>query len=389
MVKLGGSLTKLNNKSDLSSTNKDYDYDELMNSASEQDRLNNQYEHFGHEKWLEHRAGDRFYRNVLNFQQSPILQNLVDEVGIILFIAISIIMWNELVVEGYTDFSGIHHDAIFAASTIVPHLKLVLPIEPFLLCSGPLGLLIVFRNDASFGRYNMALHKWEHICSSFSSMFLMASHSSKNKQGVRDMGMACWALCRTLQHEVSGKFDQTFEEDIRKNLAPQQADKLLGARSKLYRAQYDIHESIEIFSGDITKLEKQTLINTVRDCVNAIVECERLYTTPIPLLYTRHTLKFLTFWMSSLPFALYDIFGQTWNHVLMLPAIAVLTFLFFGVEEIAASLEEPFSILPLDELVGDVYNAVGDATEWMGEGDSASGSSNKEETFFPNPSSSS
>ncbi len=55
--------------------------------------------------------------------------------------------------------------------------------------------------------------------------------------------------------------------------------------------------------------------------------------------------------MVFMPFAFYDVFASSWNYMMMIPAICVICFLFFVVEEIAVSLEEPFSILPLDELV--------------------------------------
>eukprot|EP00957_Ditylum_brightwellii_P014697 1108163-Ditylum_brightwellii.AAC.1 len=51
-------------------------------------------------------------------------------------------------------------------------------------------------------------------------------------------------------------------------------------------------------------LDKRALINTVNEVATASVECERLYRTPVPLLYTGHTLKFFTFWVTTLPFAL-------------------------------------------------------------------------------------
>ena len=55
--------------------------------------------------------------------------------------------------------------------------------------------------------------------------------------------------------------------------------------------------------------------------------------------------------MIFMPFAFYDVFASSWNHIGMIPAICIICFLFFGIEEIAVSLEEPFSILPLDEMV--------------------------------------
>jgi len=49
----------------------------------------------------------------------------------------------------------------------------------------------------------------------------------------------------------------------------------------------------------------------------------------------------------------------------MIPAICIICFLFFGIEEIAVSLEEPFSILPLDELVEEFQENAKESIEWM------------------------
>lgn len=68
-----------------------------------------------------------------------------------------------------------------------------------------------------------------------------------------------------------------------------------------------------------------------------------------------------------MPFAFYDVFKDSWNHILMIPAQILIAFLFFGIEEIAVSLEEPFSILPLDELVEEFYENIEDTTTWMEE----------------------
>eukprot|EP00537_Pseudo-nitzschia_pungens_P016738 CAMPEP_0172401428 /NCGR_PEP_ID=MMETSP1061-20121228/50215_1 /TAXON_ID=37318 /ORGANISM="Pseudo-nitzschia pungens, Strain cf. pungens" /LENGTH=220 /DNA_ID=CAMNT_0013135069 /DNA_START=166 /DNA_END=828 /DNA_ORIENTATION=- len=201
-------------------------------------------------------------------------------------------------------------------------------------------------------------------------MLLEASRGSKNVGEVRNMGIKCWALMRTLQHEVLGEYDPktNYENAIRQVVTDEaEADKLLGSRNKLYRAKHDVHTAIHAFSDETKQLNKRALINTFNSVAEACSECEGLYTTPIPLLYTRWTLKFLTFWMTFMPFAFYDVFKNSWNHIMMIPSQFLICFLFFGIEEIAVSLEEPFSILPLDEFVEEIYESVEDTTRWMEE----------------------
>ena len=88
---------------------------------------------------------------------------------------------------------------------------------------------------------------------------------------------------------------------------------LFGARNTPFRAQYDMHAAVEVISdgGEITNLDKQTMINNVNAVAVACAEW-RLFTIPILLLYTKHTLKFLSLWMTSMPLAFYDTFNTPW-----------------------------------------------------------------------------
>lgn len=60
---------------------------------------------------------------------------------------------------------------------------------------------------------------------------------------------------------------------------------------------------------------------------------------------TRHTARFLVLWLFLLPLALWAKMG--WGVV---PATLVISWLLFGIDEIAIQMEEPFGILPLELL---------------------------------------
>lgn len=81
---------------------------------------------------------------------------------------------------------------------------------------------------------------------------------------------------------------------------------------------------------------------------DACEACERIFSSPVPLVYTRHTARFLSSWLLLLPFTLWGQFEGSWNHIATIPASAVLAIFLFGIDELAVTLEEPFSILPLE-----------------------------------------
>ena len=89
---------------------------------------------------------------------------------------------------------------------------------------------------------------------------------------------------------------------------------------------------------------------------DALETCERIFTSPVPLVYTRHTARFLSFWLLLLPLALWEPLGSSWNHVAMIPSATLVAIFFFGIEELAVQLEEPFSILPLKRLCDNVWD---------------------------------
>lgn len=67
---------------------------------------------------------------------------------------------------------------------------------------------------------------------------------------------------------------------------------------------------------------------------------ERIFRTPIPLSYTRHTSRCLVFWLAALPVGLYNELGM--ESILVCP---IVTYFFLGIDQIGVDVEEPFGNL--------------------------------------------
>ena len=57
---------------------------------------------------------------------------------------------------------------------------------------------------------------------------------------------------------------------------------------------------------------------------DACENCERIFAAPVPLVYTRHTARFLSAWLLLVPLALWEPFGTSWNHLTLAPAMTLL-----------------------------------------------------------------
>ena len=95
-------------------------------------------------------------------------------------------------------------------------------------------------------------------------------------------------------------------------------------------------------------------------CVACAGACERIFKSPVPLVYTRLLSRFLTIFLILLPLALWGSLGESWNHWATIPATFGVSFFLFGIEEVGIQVEEPFSILPLEAFCNGAITACND-----------------------------
>ena len=111
---------------------------------------------YSHDDWRQHRQTDRFVYYLRAMFSSGVYKNLAREVTAATAIATVVCLYNALV-GGYVDFVGVQHDAIISN----PSLALAgLPLAPFSLCTSSLGLLLVFRTNTSYQRWDEARKNW-------------------------------------------------------------------------------------------------------------------------------------------------------------------------------------------------------------------------------------
>ncbi|KAL7576324.1 hypothetical protein ACA910_018142 [Epithemia clementina (nom. ined.)] len=94
--------------------------------------------------------------------------------------------------------------------------------------------------------------------------------------------------------------------------------------------------SIE-YGPNYTSRERLTMLSLVGKLTDALGQCERIHQTAVPLNYARHSLRSLTLWLFTLPFALVKDLG-----FLTAPVTACTAWLLYGIYQIGYSIEDPF-----------------------------------------------
>jgi predicted membrane chloride channel (bestrophin family) len=160
--------------------------------------------------------------------------------------------------------------------------------------------------------------------------------------------------------------EAAFIQEIRARLSPSQAEAIISAVHRPNRALYDLSVAIDRLPMHfMRKTEINKNLSIFEDTLGG---CERLLSSPVPLFYSRHTARFLSTWLLLLPFALYEPFKGSWNHVAEVPAIALASVFLFGIEELATQLEEPFTILPMQGFCDKIGAWCDEIVSWRGQG---------------------
>ena len=272
--------------------------------------------------------------------------------------------WNAAV-GGYVDFQDVHHPGVLMQGSGVPSFLIMsLPALPFTLASPALGLLLVFRTNASYARWVEARVAWGRGVSHCRNVMRQSS-LWLNTDDVTDMEERrvllhklrgrVWAFPRCLASHVSGPEEEAkFGDELRMRLGETNAARLLAAPNRPLQALADL--AYEMNALPIDEKRRVEMDKSVILLNDALETCERIFSSPVPLVYTRHTARFLSCWLLLLPFALWEPFGSSWNHVAVVPATTLMAIFFFGIEELAVQLEEPFSIMPLNKLCDSVWD---------------------------------
>jgi len=316
---------------------------------------------FMHGEWVDHRSTERFYKTITKLSESGVLRARYNEVTFVAAFAAFLVVWNTIA-GGYTDLEMVKQGAL------IPHLPpLAVPIGLFSLTAPSLGLLLVFKTNAAYGRWDNARKVWGSIINKTRSLVRQANTFMTEDRypgygNFRDyrrrIAAETSAFTRCLRTFLRGADDV---ENLRVELkslgfTPGEVNGYMKAANRQVYALQKIGETMRIYGMD--GRDRARMDQTLSDLCDDVGACERIFKTPIPLVYTRHTARFVGLWLALLPLGIYSV-DSSWNHLVTIPASALTAFFLIGVEELGMQIEEPFGILPMEAFCeGSIYGAL-------------------------------
>jgi ion channel-forming bestrophin family protein len=185
---------------------------------------------------------------------------------------------------------------------------------------------IVFKTNTSYQRWDEARKNWGTIVNNSRTIMRQGSAwvhqadiSSEEKHRIlARLAAAVWSFPRSMaRHTLSAREDEAdYAADVRSNLRSDLAEDLIAARHKPTRALYEVSSAINEFP--LSDWRRIAMDNAVTTLCDAMGSNERLFTSPVPRFYTRHTARFLEVWLLLMPLTLYNAFDYTWNHWAMI-----------------------------------------------------------------------
>ncbi|GFR51462.1 hypothetical protein Agub_g13871 [Astrephomene gubernaculifera] len=232
-------------------------------------------------------------------------------------------------------FVGLYHHHTGSLSSAASKVTV-----PFNLTTFALSLLLVFRTNSSYSRWWEARQIWGAVVNlsrNFSRQSMLWLPASKARVAVR------WMIAAPYLLKCHLRFNASVRENVSHVLLPQELDWVLGWTHRPNGAAHVLATAVA--EGGLDTNREQILMELVNTFIDCVGKCERIFKTPIPAAYTRHTSRYLMIYLTACPIVLWSSMGW-WT-----PLTAVLiTFLLMGTENIGVQIEEPFRVLPLDDM---------------------------------------
>ena len=204
-----------------------------------------------------------------------------------------------------------------------------------------LGLLLVFRTNASYDRYWEGRKQWGAIVNASRNLVRAAAAYTRAPGRVAEL-----ATVYPLAVKQHLRGDKSLDE-LRVHLPGREAlvETLVAAPNPPVMLALQLTAWIEeqVRTQGLSPELARAMESYVAALLDAQGACERILRTPMPFAYVVHIRQLLILYLLSLPFVLVGPLG--WSAPV---AVAFIAFGLLGIEEIGVEIEDPFGTDPND-----------------------------------------
>merc|ERR1740117_2104567 len=212
---------------------------------------------------------------------------------------------------------------------------------PHTLLSSALGLLLVFRTNAAYDRFWEARKQWGIVTTECRALASLACTYMTPQQAMPMLTLAA-AFPVVMKNYLRGGSKASQERDARRLRALLAREEVDALSAVVNQPQFVLSRLRQLGQASsvagVTEKEREMLFKSVAVLGDCVSICERIYNTPIPLAYSRHTSRFLVIYVSTLPLVL--VAALRWAT---LPVMLTVCWALFGILEIGNLVEEPFT----------------------------------------------
>ncbi len=216
-----------------------------------------------------------------------------------------------------------------------------------------LGLLLVFRTNASYERFWEGRKLWGGIVNESRNLARAAAAFLSDRPALlRPIILWTAAFPYASMNSLRGVrglgpvASQLPKDEVEEMLAAQHVPSAIARRvtTLLVKARTE---------GQLTDYAATYIDGNVQLLIDYIGACERIQKTPLPFAYVVHLRRALLLYCLTLPFALVESYG--WSTTIDTLLIA---YVLFGIEEIGVEIENPFgeddNDLPLEQICASI-----------------------------------
>lgn len=234
--------------------------------------------------------------------------------------------------------------------------KLNVPEKAHALIGVALGLLLVFRTNASYDRFWEARKMWGAIVNETRNVGRAAATLLGEDRALleRLLGWTIafgWSTMHFLRHEkgLGAHAEQHLPAEERAQALARSCPPI-AVSQKMSEVLLEARRR-----GLISDYVQMTLDQNAQLLIDYMGACQRIHRTPLPFAYVVHLRRALLVYGITLPFALLESFGHG-----TIAATFLISYTMFGIEEIGVEIEDPFgrdpNDLPLEAICTTIEN---------------------------------